>query len=791
MFFGGSFSRSKNMESVSYSARRMGADLFDLKHGISLKKHALAILGLSFLALLITMICFGGQDLLWIQFIPRSKARVQITARIPFEYVSEIKTERLREQRRSLVAPVFKIDLEAYEHFESSIFRLDELLDSFSDQTESLEAYFFELKAFVRGFNDKHAVDFHWSDVDALVRNVDAYGRTGVLVEGLAIVKDILKEGIFDQALWQEGKENFLNIEVHGGDHHGRYRDEEEAARFFKLRFFSIEISADVLQAVYRILKTGLKPNIVFDDVATSQKMTKVVQTTPRVTQKVLINDVIIEGGSMVTPEHYECLLAYRSALDESNIGSLHGNGHFGERFLFAFLVLALIYLFFCTTRKDLRNLTRKEILLAIALLLINLLVCRAFVWVFEWKIFAKAITFAQKEGDNTVSAVLDPLCLLPYLMPMTFSCLLGTLLLRTYVGVMLGIVTVILCGIMLAQPIEFLVMLLIVIFVSVYFVRHSYVRTQIIRSGYVGGLVLGVMAIIFAIGHFIPKEMVIIQLCLGFANCLLVSMIVLTILPFFEDTFKCCSNICLIELTDYRSPLLMKLQILAPGTYQHSLMVANLAEQAAISIQANPFLCRTLAMYHDVGKLIKPEYFMENQTRQHRNPHDEKTPFMSALILKSHVKEGVMLARMAGVPPRIIDGITEHHGTTTIRYFYSKALRQRDEEGERLSVDASVVDLSEVDLSVFKYDGPRPRSRETLILSIADSVEAASRSLYNPTPQSIRVLIDGIIDGKVKENQFDECRITFQELSHLRQSFFVTLLNMLHSRINYDEVKV
>ncbi|MDR1303135.1 MAG: HDIG domain-containing protein, partial [Puniceicoccales bacterium] len=309
-------------------------------------------------------------------------------------------------------------------------------------------------------------------------------------------------------------------------------------------------------------------------------------------------------------------------------------------------------------------------------------------------------------------------------------------------------------------------------------------------RSGYVGGIIFGIMAIIFAISHFIPKEMLIMQLCLGFGNCLLVSMIILTILPFLEDTFKCCSNICLIELTDYRSPLLMKLQILAPGTYQHSLMVANLAEQAAISIHANPFLCRTLAMYHDVGKLIKPEYFMENQTRQHRNPHDEKTPFMSALILKSHVKEGVMLAKLAGVPPRIIDGITEHHGTTTIRYFYAKALRQREEEVGRLSLDASVVDLSEIEKSVFKYDGPRPRSRETLILSIADSVEAASRSLYNPTPQSIRVLINGIIDGKAKEDQFDECRLSFQELSCLRQSFFVTLLNMLHSRINYDEVK-
>jgi putative nucleotidyltransferase with HDIG domain len=386
-------------------------------------------------------------------------------------------------------------------------------------------------------------------------------------------------------------------------------------------------------------------------------------------------------------------------------------------------------------------------------------------------------------DGAETTMKLMDPIFLLPYAMPLTFSALLGTLLLRTYVGTLLGVVTSIFCCLMLSQTIEFLIISFAIIFTSVYCVRHSYIRAQVMRSGYWGGGIFALVPLIFFFSDVVSREICLLQMLIGFFNCLFVSMFILTILPFFESLFKCCTNICLVELTDYRNPLLTKLQILAPGTYHHSLMVANLAEQAAISIRANPFLCRTLALYHDIGKLVKPEYFTENQSN--KNPHDEKTPFMSALIIKSHVKEGVAIAKAARLPLRIIDGIVEHHGTTVIRYFYSKALKQ--EEEARLVSGQSVSLPSEIEKSAFKYDGPRPRSKETLILSIADSIEAASRSLYNPTPQSIQTLVHNIIDGKIRERQLDDCLVTFRDIDELRRSFYFTLLNMLHSRINYD----
>jgi putative nucleotidyltransferase with HDIG domain len=758
---------------------------------------------LAIFAFIITLICFWGQDLVWVQLVPNSKSKYQIIAETPFEFVSKIKTKRFKEERRNLIAPIYRIDLKAFEDFRREIYKLDELLDAFGERKEFADAYLFELKNFVRAFNERNDVDIAWGDIDTLVRRVDVCGRTGLLIEGLLLIQDILSDGILDQSLSdQRNEEYFLNIEVEGAVRRFHSRTEEEAHRFFKLRLSTVETTAEVLQSVFRILKIGIRSNVVFNSVATAQKITRVLRETPDVIEKVFPGKILIETGAIITDEDYECLSAYRLALRDSNLASVHTGTNLIERFLISFGVLLLIYLFLQTSRNMLKILTSKEFFLTIQLLLINLLLCRVVIWIFELGILDGVINFAlaAKETGNLAEplkmmAFADPICLLPYAMPLTLSAVMGTLLLRTYVGILLGIVTSIFCCLMLSQSAECLVAFFITTFITVYFARHSYIRAQVIRSGAIGGVVFVIMSLMLSLGMHIMDGMIIMQAILAFANCLFTAMFALTFLPFFENLFRCCTNICLIELTDYTNPLLMKLQILAPGTYHHSLMVANLAEQAAISIRANPFLCRTLALYHDVGKLVKPEYFTENQSIA--NPHNKHTPFMSALIIKSHVKEGIAIARAAKLPPRIVEGIAEHHGTTVIRYFYTKALKQQQgeiakqqSEGQS-AADAGGLGQAEVEKSIFKYDGPRPRSKETLILSVADSIEAASRSLHNPTPQSIQTLTNNIIDGKITDTQFDECRITFKEIEDLRHSFYFTLLNMLHSRVSYDEIKL
>jgi cyclic-di-AMP phosphodiesterase PgpH len=228
-----------------------------------------------------------------------------------------------------------------------------------------------------------------------------------------------------------------------------------------------------------------------------------------------------------------------------------------------------------------------------------------------------------------------------------------------------------------------------------------------------------------------------------------------------------------------------------APGTYHHSLVVAQLSENAASAIGANPLLARVCALFHDIGKTTKPEYFIENQ-RTRENPHDDNNPSLSALIIKSHVKEGVDLARKHRLPRAIIDVIRQHHGTSLIRYFYHRAKQsagnssapfQRGDSKDPLPPGLAPGEVAE---STYRYDGPIPQFKESAIISLADGIEAASRTLRKVTPQHIGELIDAIIRDRVEDNQLDESPLTFAEITKIKSSFAFTMLNMLHSRVDY-----
>ena len=223
-----------------------------------------------------------------------------------------------------------------------------------------------------------------------------------------------------------------------------------------------------------------------------------------------------------------------------------------------------------------------------------------------------------------------------------------------------------------------------------------------------------------------------------------------------------------------------------APGTYHHSLVVANLAEAAAEAIGANATLCRVCSYFHDVGKLVKPEYFTENMNFE-RNPHDDLAPTMSALIIIAHVKEGVDLALKHKLNQQIIDVIQQHHGTSLVFYFYKRALQQQEDarQGGKI-MNIREEDIPEVREESFRYPGPRPQTRECAIISLADSVESASRSLEKVTPQKIDQVIQDIFESRILDHQLDESCLTLGELRTVAESFNFTLQSMLHSRISY-----
>jgi len=332
--------------------------------------------------------------------------------------------------------------------------------------------------------------------------------------------------------------------------------------------------------------------------------------------------------------------------------------------------------------------------------------------------------------------------------------------------------------------------------FTAVYLTLQVRKRSRLIRAGFGVGIALWLMALMFGligpIDLFTPRannwQLLALQSALAVGNGIVTATIVGGILPMLEQLFRITTDISWLEASDLNHPLLRRMTIEAPGTYHHSLVVANLAEAAAEGIGANGTLCRVCSYFHDVGKLVKPDYFTENMNFE-RNPHDDLAPTMSALIIIAHVKEGVDLALKHNLSRRIIDIIQEHHGTSLVYYFYKRALQQQEDAragGKIMKMRED--DIPDVGEENFRYAGPKPQTKESAIISLADMVESASRSLEKPTPQKIEQLVTDLIAQRIRDKQLDECDLTLAELNIIAERFRFTLMTMLHTRIAYPK---
>ncbi|MGB8342473.1 MAG: HDIG domain-containing metalloprotein [Chthoniobacterales bacterium] len=332
--------------------------------------------------------------------------------------------------------------------------------------------------------------------------------------------------------------------------------------------------------------------------------------------------------------------------------------------------------------------------------------------------------------------------------------------------------------------------------FTAVYLTQQVRRRGRLIRAGLYVGLAIWLLSLTFGligpINLFNPGatdwSMIGIQSMFAIGNGLVTAMVVGGALPILEQLFQITTDISWLEASDLNHPLLRRMTIEAPGTYHHSLVVANLAESAAEAIGANATLCRVCSYFHDIGKLVKPEYFTENMNFE-RNPHDDLAPTMSALIIIAHVKEGVDLALKYGLNQQVIDVIQQHHGTSLVFYFYKRALQQlEDARAGGKIMKMREEDIPEVSEESFRYSGPKPQTRESAIISLADMVESASRSLEKPTPQKIEQLVADLIDQRLADHQLDECDLTLRDLNKIAERFRFTLMNMLHTRIAYPK---
>lgn len=382
--------------------------------------------------------------------------------------------------------------------------------------------------------------------------------------------------------------------------------------------------------------------------------------------------------------------------------------------------------------------------------------------------VFLIAVT-ALVVGVQRLAVDASPYFLFAPLAPLVVAALLGPI-----PGLAWSAWTAVAVGLLVpAAPLQALIATLVASVAASLLVQARRTRLSVALAGLAGGAIAGLAtySTVLVTGGMSTAEAA-AAAGLVIVGGLLAGVVALGLLPVAESLFSFLTDFRLLELSSPTNPLLQRLVAEAPGTYQHSLIISNLVEQAVKNIGGNALLARVGALFHDVGKTKRPQFFIENQFSG-ENPHDNLSPHLSYLIVTSHVRDGIELARQYGLPRELEPFIAEHHGTTVLSYFYKRAL----EEGK-------VEELN------FRYPGPRPRSKETAVLMLADSIESAARTLQDPSPSAIRGLIDRIIEQRQQDGQFAESHLNFTDLEVIANTFERMLTAVLHRRVSYPSAE-
>jgi putative nucleotidyltransferase with HDIG domain len=500
-----------------------------------------------------------------------------------------------------------------------------------------------------------------------------------------------------------------------------------------------------------------LWPNLVYDAAETAARRAQTISLVDPAIEPVSAGTILIRNGDVVNEQTLKWLAAHEQRLSEletttERIQRLAGSG------LLLLLGLALTAAIAGIARPSLLR-SRRQLLLLITLSILPL-------------IAGKGLLYA------TVNLRLIPPAVLDYALPLSIAPMLAAILLGSAPGLIAGIWVSFALATLLGGSFNVFVLGLLASVAAIYTTKDVKRRTALFRAGFWIGAIEILFALVMSVLNHPSWQMLLSQLGMAMLCGLLSALLAMLLIPVFEHLFKVTTDISLLELSDLSHPLLQSLAINAPGTYHHSLMMASLAQNAAESIGANGLMLRVCAYFHDIGKLVKPGFFSEN-IQFTENPHDDLSPSMSTLVIVSHIKEGVTLAKKYKLPQVIIDGIEQHQGTGLVSVFYHRAKTQQKEAGSGQPV------INDED---FRYEGPRPQNREMAILMLADGCEAASRSIDKPTPVRVATLIGEIFDSRLRDGQLDECNLTLAELNKVKQSFIFSITNMLHGRVAYPK---
>ncbi|MDZ7270222.1 MAG: HDIG domain-containing protein [candidate division KSB1 bacterium] len=561
--------------------------------------------------------------------------------------------------------------------------------------------------------------------------------------------EEVLSVGILDvekDKLSGAGKISVLSDGVETLEELAYYRGPKEAQEFALQKIRDALGPDPVLTRIaFQLLARFLQPNVLFDHGETEARIATEVATVPRAKGMVLEGERIIDSHEKVTAHHVEILNSLAEARAEQ------GARNFGRqvlRFLgrvllsgFCFLVLAV---FVYRERRQALYDPRYLLLLALVLL----------------------IVVGVAYGVNRLSLSAN-------LIPAAVAAMLLTIFFDPRVAFVAMVVLGAILGAMRGNDFGVFVTCVLVGSASILSVTRVRKRNWVVRSLAITSLAyLASIAVLGLIRESSLAELL-REWAYGLTNGVVSPIVAYGLVVVFELAFEITTDMTYLELSDLNNPLLRELALNAPGTYHHSIMVGNLAEAGAEAIGANGLLVRVGAYYHDIGKMDKPDYFVENQ-RGGRNPQDRLSPTMSALVLLNHVRRGSEMAVEHGLPSEIRDCIEQHHGTSVMSYFYQKAKEQNG---------ANAVREDE-----FRYPGPKPQTKETALLMLADAVEAASRSLKDPSVSRLRTLVAQIIDERFREGELDESPLTLRDLNKVGEAFLKILIGRYHRRVEYPK---
>jgi putative nucleotidyltransferase with HDIG domain len=670
-----------------------------------------------------------------------------LIASMPFEILKDPEAYRIEKlQAAQKVNPVFEIDntvkksvVDSIKIFNSFLQnKIDEQLKQKIKNNSILflsEASVEKLRN-IRKYENSLSVSFN-NSLNKIFRNIlllaeEIYSREFLNVDYEEIKKDsiAIRDGKFENLV---PKRRFLD----------KAGNDLRIERLIQ-KYLSNDLS---IYSVYReYIDHFIEPTIIYKAEQTRAEILLAEDKVSRNIGLVEEDERIVAKHNRITPDIKLKIDSYRIAKGEE-IGPFTRLLQSLGKFLHVLILISMFSIYIFLFRKKIFGDNSKIFLIALVMLLISFI--------------------AFLINQINVNAPIQLLILVPVV------SMLLTIFFDSRIGFYSTVVMALIVGGLRGNDYALSVMNLFAGALATYTVRDIKNRNQIFRSFLF--ILLGYVVSIVAFGmeRFAPWEDVLIECGFAASNALFSPVLTYGLIIFFEKIFKITTEITLLELTDYNAPLLKDLAKHAQGTFNHSLTMGNMVESAAQEIRANPLLVRVGALYHDVGKSLNPSAFVENQMDNY-NIHDDLTPEESAKTIIEHVHEGIKLAEEANLPNEIIDFIATHHGTLLVSFFYEKEIEAKGKEN--------------VDIEKYRYPGPKPHTKETALLMLADASESAVRAMTEPTPEKIENVVTNIINSRLKDGQLEESPLTFSDLTKIKRSFCTTLVALHHKRIRYPK---